>query len=403
MSKLFEPLTVGSMSLNHRIVLAPLTRVRAEEPSLSPSRWAAEYYSQRASEGGLLITEATNINPDAVGTKSTPGIWTDEQVTGWKEVTEAVHKKSGRIVLQLWHTGRVNHSSLNSHSLLKGRGGPYSSSDVTCSDETPTYNGMEKCDQPKPLPLDMIPQLIEDYKRAARNAVAAGFDAVEVHAAHGYLLDQFIGDSANKRTDKYGGSIENRIRLTLEVVEAVVREIGAERVGIRLSPTTKTSMKFFGLSDSDPVTVYSALVKELSKFKLAYLFLSEPRWDPSSAASPEEDKGMALPTVNGETYRALWKGVLMGAGGFTPKTAKQALENGTYDLIAFGRWFISNPDLPDRIRTGAPLTVYNRDTFYAPTAEGYTDYPTIDNAKDSTYRLIDQDKIGQSLSDLKKN
>eukprot|EP00659_Diplonema_papillatum_P003714 gene3714-5772_t len=352
MTKLFTAIQVGEFTLKHRVALAPLTRCRASEPSLGPSKLAAEYYSQRATDGGLVISEATSISPDALGYASTPGIWTTQQVDEWKPVTEAVKAKGGVFFCQLWHVGRVSHPSFKSHPLLTSRTGPFSSSDLPAPGLAMTYEGMKPHEPPVPLTIDGIKRTVSEYVQAAKNAIAAGFSGVEVHSAHGYLLDQFVLDGVNKRTDQYGGSIENRIRFSLEVLEAVCKAVGPQRVAVRLSPITKDSFTFFGATDSNPVEVYSAFVAALNQFNLAYVLISEPRVDIRADVDPLDDKGFSTPLINGERYRKIYKGTLMGAGGFTPKSAKEAVDEGIYDMIAFGRWFISNPDLPARLQSG---------------------------------------------------
>jgi len=404
---LFTPLEAGELKLKHRVVLAPLTRMRAAEPSLAPSDLAVEYYRQRASEGGLLISEATLISMEGNGTPSAPGIFTEEQVAGWRRVTEAVHAKGGMIMCQLWHQGRVAHPSFADHPLAKKLGGPKPSASagavgITNSKGKPgktmTYKGPKPHAVPRPFELEEIPRLVDDYRRAARNAMRAGFDGVEVHSAHGYLIDQFLCDGVNNRTDAYGGSIPNRIRLLLEVTEACVAVWGPGRVAVRLSPLSKGSMTYYGTTTTDPLEIYSAAVSALNRFPLAYLLLTEPRWSGRHDGNIDKDPSFGMDLVNGDVYRKLYKGTLMGSSGFTPASAARAVEGGTYDVIAFGRWFISNPDLPEKIRSGAPLSRYNRATFYSPGPEGYTDYPRGTSTK---YPPIEQSKIGVNLKSAK--
>eukprot|EP01062_Namystynia_karyoxenos_P008583 TRINITY_DN13020_c0_g2_i1.p1 TRINITY_DN13020_c0_g2~~TRINITY_DN13020_c0_g2_i1.p1 ORF type:complete len:445 (+),score=151.07 TRINITY_DN13020_c0_g2_i1:80-1336(+) len=408
MPALFSPVSVGPYQLEHRVVLAPLTRTRAAEPSLAPRDMNVEYYAQRASKGGLLIGEATLISPEGLGVPHAPGIWTADQVAGWRRVTEAVHAKGARIFCQLWHQGRVCHQSFAEHPLAQAPGaslpgvGP---SPVIMKGKATTYGGREMYTEPcRELRTDEIPRLVEDYRHAARQALAAGFDGVELHAAHGYLIDQFLCDGTNKRTDRYGGSIENRCRLLFEVMEALCAVAGPGKVACRLSPTTKGSMSYYQCSDSNPEALYAHAVAGLNRFPVAYLLISEPRWLLSEAQrgpTPEADKSFAAPLTNAPVYRKLFRGLLIGAGGFTPEGAQRAVASGDYDLVAFGRWFISNPDLPARLRSGGPLTVYDRPTFYTYGSEGYTDYPDAVGSYGARgkYRTVSQAAIGANLSE----
>lgn len=413
--------TPDAMTLKHRVVLAPLTRNRATEPGLCPHAAQVEYYSQRASPGGLLISEAVNISPEAVGYTSTPGIWTEEQVAAWRLVTDAVHAKGGRIFCQLWHTGRVSQPSFGTHPLLRasGRSLPSVSASATAivhprtgkPGKTVTYDGVEATAVPRALhTAEIAVRLREDYREAAANAIRAGFDGCELHAAHGYLVDQFIQDGVNTgRTDQYGGSVPNRCRLLFELAEAISAEIGSHRLAVRLSPTTidpTTGIQtqyYYGTTCTDPDDVYAHAVSGLNGFNLAYLLLTEPRWSGRFDGDVTKDKGFTMPLTNAK-YRKLYTGTLIAAGGFTPATAAAAVSDGIYDLIAFGRWFIANPDLPERLRTGAQLNVYNRDTFYLPTitgggSEGYTDYPDLAGSVGvpGKYALMDQAAVGTSL------
>jgi len=387
---LTTPIKVGRMELLHRIVLAPLTRSRSKLNTLTQTPIHAEYYRQRASKGGLLISEATFISPETVGFQRSPGIFTAEQVESWKQVTQAVHEKGGYIYCQLWHIGRVAHPSFAAHALVKAQAVPtppgVSASDVPTGLPAVTYDGQTVDGAvPRALETKEIPRLIDDYRHAARCAIEAGFDGVELHGAHGYLIDQFLNDGVNKRTDQYGGSLENRARLLLEVIDALIAELGADRVACRLSPHNNDTYSYNGVKDSNPDAIYGYAIKELSKRKLAYLLLTEPRWDPKFKGDAVTDPGHQLPSVNADKFRSLYEGVLIGAGGYTPLSGLQALELGKYDLIGFGRWFISNPDIVTRIQYRQPLNIYRRETFYiwkSPEPEGidegYTDYPTFD-------------------------
>jgi N-ethylmaleimide reductase len=391
-----------------------LTRNRASEPNLCPHDLHVQYYSSRATPGGLLITEATNISPEAMGYPSVPGIWTSEQADSWKRVTNAVHVKGGKIFCQLWHVGRVAQKSYGDHPLIKNSGLPLpsvSASNIPMTHPTKgfrlpamTYKGKEECDVPRALRTDEIPRLIENYRHAARQALIAGFDGVELHAAHGYLIDQFINDGTNKRTDQYGGSIENRCRLLNEILKELCMIMGDGRVAVRLSPTTilpngKQNQMYYVASCSDPDEVYPYAVNCMNQYPLAYLLLTEPRWSGRDDGNPSTDTGFSKPLSN-QKYRKIYKGTLMAAGGFTPVTAAKAIEEGTYDLVAFGRWFISNPDLVEKIRNGNDLTVYERDTFYQSTFEGggelgYTDYPVL-GEKMGRFTTMKQDVLGAS-------
>lgn len=332
--------------------MAPLTRNRAGAGNV-PQPLNVEYYSQRAG-AGLIITEASQISDMAVGYPGTPGIHTPEQVVGWRTVTDAVHRKNGLIFIQLWHVGRISHSSL-----LPGNAQPVAPSAIRPNGEAFTMNGLVPFDTPRALETDEIPGIVADYVQAAKNAMAAGFDGVEIHAANGYLIDQFLRDGSNKRTDRYGGSLENRLRLLKEVTEAVVKEIGANKVGVRLSPENT----FNDITDSDPQNTFNAVADLLSGYGLLYLHVVEGDF------------------VSGEAkldYRELkkrFKGVYMANGGYDLERSLKSLERGDADLISIGKLFLANPDLVERFRKGAPLNEPVQATFYGGGAEGYTDYP----------------------------
>jgi N-ethylmaleimide reductase len=366
---LFTPLSIGPYELSHRVVMAPLTRMRAGQPGNVPRPLNVEYYRQRASKGGLIIAEGTQISPSGQGMPATPGIHSPEQIAGWRQVTDAVHAKGGLIVLQLWHVGRISHSSHQPGGAL-----PVAPSAIAAAGNAFTAS-FERVpfETPRALETAEIPALVESYATAARNAEAAGFDGVEIHGANGYLLEQFLQSRTNRRTDAYGGSIENRARLVIEVASAVAGVWGPERVGIRLSP--------FGIAndsgEADPMPLYSHVIRELAKLRLGYLHLIEPR---ASGAGQAEVDHKDVPSA-AELFRPMWPNVLIAAGNFTADTAEAAVAEGKADAIAFGRLFIANPDLPERLRRGAPLTPYNRATFYGGEAEGYIDYPTLDEAE----------------------
>ena len=362
-NSLFSPLAIGPLRLAHRVVMAPLTRMRATIPGEFPNEMNAEYYEQRATEGGLIIAEASQIVPGGRPAPSTPGIHSEEQVAGWTEIVRRVHAKGGSIFLQLWHVGRLSHSSYQPDGSM-----PVAPSAVVAAGKTRTLTGdVVEREVPRAMSSEDISQLIQDYTHAARNAKAAGFDGVEVHAANGYLLEQFLQTRTNQRTDQYGGSIENRCRLVLEVTAAVAEVFGSERVGIRLSP--------FGIAndsgEDSPETLYRQLIQALDKMDLAYLHLIEPR---ASGAGQAEVDHKDVPSA-ANMYRTDWSGVLITAGNFRGDSATEVIADGDADAVAFGRLFISNPDLPERLRTGHELTPYDRSTFYTQGETGYTDYP----------------------------
>lgn len=358
--KLLEPFQLGPYQLKNRMVMAPLTRNRAGEGNV-PQAMHVEYYRQRVS-AGLIITEATQISPQGQGYPLTPGIHSPEQIAGWQAVNQAVHEQGGVIFQQLWHVGRVSHPSLQPNGAL-----PVAPSAIAPAGDASTFSGPQPFVVPRALTLDEIPSIIADYRQAAKNALEAGFDGVEVHGANGYLLDQFLHDGSNHRTDAYGGPVENRARLLLEVVAAVVEVWGSDRVGVRLSP----SGEFGSMADSDLKGLFTYVVQALNPFNLCYLHLVEPRVHGNVDA---EDPDMALSTAY---FRTIYQGTLMGAGGYNRETGEAVLQAGEADLIAYGRWFISNPDLPQRFALNAPLTPYDRDTFYGGDEHGYTDYPFL--------------------------
>lgn len=361
---LFSPLRLGRYELAHRIVMPPLTRMRAGAGSV-PNEYADEYYGQRATKGGFVVAEATQATPYGQGYPGTPGIYSPQQVAAWRKVTDAVHAKGGIIFLQIWHVGRSSHSSLQPGGVL-----PVAPSAIAITGLqafTPEWKPVDY-ETPRVLELDEVPGIVETFRQGARNAMDAGFDGVEVHGANGYLLEQFLHDSSNKRTDVYGGSIENRARLLLEVTQAVIEVWGADRVGVRLSPFGT----YNDVGDSDPIKLYSYVLTELDKLDVAYLSLIEAR----SAA------GMDVQTPRATTeLRPFWPKPLIVAGGFTKETAEEAIGEGRADAVAFGRYFIANPDLVERFRLGAPLNDYDRKTFYGGSAPGYVDYPFLEETR----------------------
>lgn len=353
---LLSPVKVGAYELPNRLVMAPLTRNRAGDGYV-PQPLNVTYYSQRAS-AGLIVTEATQVSPQGMGYASTPGIYSAEQVEGWRNITEAVHQRGGRIFLQLWHVGRISHPSLQPNGEL-----PVAPSAIAAEGEAMTYQGMQPFVTPRALETEEIPGIVEQYRQGAKNALSAGFDGVEIHGANGYLLDQFLQDGTNHRTDEYGGSIENRARLMLEVTEAVTQVWGADRVGIRLSP----SGTFNSMSDSDPRALFTYVVSELNRFGLAYLHVIEPRLD------KEDDPG----NIGARYFRSIYQGIIVTAGGYDRSSGNAVIASGDADLVAYGRLFIANPDLPERFAIDAPLNEPDRSTFYGGDERGYTDYPAL--------------------------
>jgi N-ethylmaleimide reductase len=365
---LFSPLKVGPYQLGHRLMMAPLTRLRAERPSLAPRPLNAEYYAQRTTPGGLIIAEASPVIATGFGNPGVPGIYSEAQIKGWRAVVDAVHAKGGVIFLQLWHVGRVSHSSFQPGGAL-----PVAPSAVAISADYKTMTADGKgaaYETPRTLETSEVAGVVEAFRQAARNAMAAGFDGVEVHGANGYLIEQFMQSRSNQRTDQYGGSIENRVRFLMEVTEAVVEVWGANRVGVRLSPYGVAN----GSGEVEPMPLYTYAIQSLDALGLAYLHFIEPR---SSGAGRAEVNHQNVPSAM-VLFRPVWKGVLISAGGFTGESAEAAIADGHADAIAFGRIFISNPDLPRRLQHGYPLSPYNRATFYAGEEKGYTDYPAYD-------------------------
>ena len=359
---LLTPFKLGSYTLQNRIVLAPLTRNRTVADNV-PNALMALYYEQRAT-AGLLISEATQVSPQGLGYPNTPGIHSPEQIEGWKLITNAVHAKGGKIFLQLWHVGRISHPDLQPNGEL-----PVAPSAIAPEGEVATYTGMKPYVTPRALELAEIPEIIEQYRLGAKNALEAGFDGVEVHSANGYLLDQFLQDNTNHRTDIYGGSLENRARLLMEVMEAVVDVWGSDRVGVRLSP----SGTFGSMYDSNRAATFGYVVKELNRFNLAYLHLVAPRVEGFGSAEDQPDLGA-------DFFRPIFNGTIITAGGYSFETGNAAIASGHADLVAFGRLYIANPDLPERFATNAPLNTPDRTTFYGGDAKGYTDYPTLQDS-----------------------
>ncbi|MET4593417.1 MULTISPECIES: alkene reductase [unclassified Sphingomonas] len=360
MPSLFDPITLGAVDAPNRILMAPLTRGRSDKDAV-PSDLMIDYYTQRAS-AGLIISEATGISREGLGWPFAPGLWTQAQVDAWKPVTESVHAAGGRIIAQLWHMGRQVHSSVIG-------GQPVSSSATKTEGQAHTFEGKKDFEVARPLELDEIPRLLEDYELATKNALAAGFDGVQIHAANGYLIDQFLRDNANSRTDEYGGSIENRIRLLREVAERVISVAGADRTSVRLSPNGDSQ----GVDDSNPEPLFTAAAKALSDLGIAFLELREP--------GPDGTFGKTDVPKLSPAIRKVFKGVLVVNSDYdTLEKAQAELDTGVADAISFGRTFIANPDLPERLRTGAPLAQDNPKTWYSQGPEGYIDYPALETA-----------------------
>ncbi|MDJ0899561.1 MAG: alkene reductase [Xenococcus sp. MO_188.B8] len=357
---LFSSFQLGSLSLPHRIIMAPLTRMRAGAGNV-PQPINAQYYAQRAS-AALIISEATQISPQGVGYPYTPGIHSSEQIAGWKLVTQAVHDRGGLIFLQLWHVGRVSHPSLQPNGAL-----PVAPSAIAPEGMAATYEGEKPFVVPRALETAEIPEIVEQYRQAAQNAMKAGFDGVEIHSANGYLLDEFLQDGSNQRSDRYGGSIANRARFLIEVTEAVTSVWGGDRVGVRLSP----SSTFMSMQDSNPQALFGYVGKELNRFSLAYLHIVEPRIQGDKNIE-DDSNGLGV-----KFFRPIFQGTLITAGGYTRDMGNSVLASGNADLVAYGRLFIANPDLPERFKLDASLNPYDRSTFYTQKEQGYIDYPTL--------------------------
>jgi N-ethylmaleimide reductase len=351
---LHSPVQVGPYTLRNRMVMAPMTRNRAVEGNV-PSELAVTYYAQRAS-AGLIVTEGTQVSPQGIGYPGTPGIHAEEQIAGWRRVTDAVHERGGRVFAQLWHVGRISHPLLQ-----PGGAPPVAPSALAAEGQTFTSEGPKPFGVPRALELDEIPGVVEQFAHGARSALASGFDGVEIHGANGYLVDQFLRDGSNHRTDAYGGPVENRARFLLEVTAAVAGIWGADRVGVRLSPTGS----FNSMSDSDPAATFGHAARELDRFGLAYLHVVEP-----VARTPE----MPAPVAPG--LRSLFHGPFILNGGYDLATGNAAVAAGEADLISFGVLFLANPDLPERFAAGTALNSPDRNTFYQGGEKGYIDYPT---------------------------
>jgi 2,4-dienoyl-CoA reductase-like NADH-dependent reductase (Old Yellow Enzyme family) len=357
MPSLFDPIQLGAIAAPNRVLMAPLTRGRSTRDHV-PTPLMIEYYRERAS-AGLIITEATGISRQGLGWPYAPGIWNDEQVAAWKPIVAAVHAAGGRIICQIWHMGRLVHDS------FLGGQAPVSSSDTTAPAHAHTYDGNQPYSKARALRLDEIPGLLDDYRTATTNALAAGFDGVQIHAANGYLIDQFLRDNCNVRTDAYGGSIDHRVRLLSEVTEAVIGVAGADRTAVRLSPNGEVQ----GVNDSNPEPLFTAAAAALSDLGIAFLELREPR--------PGSSFGMPDHPPIAPSIRRVFQPKLVLNSDYDGASAQAALDSGVADAIAFGRPFIANPDLPHRLREHLALNAPDVATFYTHDAKGYTDYPAV--------------------------
>jgi N-ethylmaleimide reductase len=357
MSDLFSPIRLGPYELPNRVVMAPMTRNRAG-PGEVPTALMATYYAQRAS-AGLIISEGTQISPQGQGYPGTPGIFSDAQVAAWRQVTAAVHAAGGRIFCQLWHVGRVSHPLLQPGGAL-----PVAPTALAPAGQLWTPDGMRPFVTPRTLATEEMAGLVADYRKAGANALAAGFDGLELHAANGYLIDQFLRDGSNRRIDRYGGSVANRVRLLIEVTETLIALAGRDRVGVRLSPTNP----FNDMADSHPAALFGHAAEELDRLRCAYLHIVEP--GPTDPVAKGE-----LP--DGKFFRARWRGPLMLNKGYDVERANAVIAEGTADLVSFAALFLANPDLPERLRRGGPFNPPDRKTFYGGDAKGYTDYPAL--------------------------
>jgi N-ethylmaleimide reductase len=356
---LFTPVQLGPYTLANRIVMAPMTRNRAGEGNV-PTPLNVKYYKQRAT-AGLIVTEATQVSPQGVGYPATPGVHSSEQIDGWRQVTDAVHSSGGRIFLQLWHVGRISHPSLQPDGAL-----PVAPSAIAPVGEAMTYTGGQPFVTPRALETEEIPGVVEQFRQGAANALAAGFDGVEIHGAFGYLLDQFLQDGTNQRSDRYGGSKENRARFLLEVTDAVCSVWGGNRVGIKLSP----SNTYNDIRDSNPKATFGYVIDALNQFNLGYIHIMEP--------TPADIRHGGTP-IPAAYFRNIYPGTLIFNAGYDKEKANHAIASGEADLVSFGTLFIANPDLPERFRLDATLNEPDRSTFYGGHEKGYTDYPFMNS------------------------
>lgn len=361
---LLQPIIVGDLELKNRVWMAPMTRSRAANAENKPFEIHADYYRQRAS-AGLIISEGSQISKIAVGYINTPGIYSAEQVEGWKKVTEAVHEEGGHIFIQLWHVGRISHPDFHNGEL------PLAPSAINPVAKSYTPQGFKDTVTPKEMTLEDIKQTIEDFKNGAKNAMEAGFDGVEIHSSNGYLLHQFFNATSNTRTDEYGGSIENRAKILFEVIDAIKEVMPENRIGLRLNPSLNG---VFGMeADEETIPTFDYIISKLNDYKLAYLHLSEPFTDVS--AIPYLESHIA------KRYRPIYKGTLVINSSFDQEKGNKVIEDGLADAVAFGKPFISNPDLVERFAENAELAAWDTDTFYTPGEKGFTDYPAFEEAK----------------------
>lgn len=353
---LFSPIKIGNYTFKNRIFMAPMTRCRSVQNNV-PNELMATYYGQRAS-AGLIISEGTQISTQGIGYPCTPGIHTDEQVQGWKKVTQTVHEKDGKIFLQLWHVGRISHSAYHGGEL------PVAPSAIKPSGEIYTFEGMKEFETPRALTVEEIKEIVKEYATGAKNAIEAGFDGVEIHAANGYLLDQFLRDGTNIREDEYGGSIENRSRFLFDVIKAVIAEIGADKTGLRLSP----SGTFNDMRDSDPQKHFTYICEKLNAFDLAYLHIID---------ALDGDIRHGANVVELSLLRDAYEGILITNGGYDKERGNAVIQNYQADAVAFGVLFLANPDLPERFKTNAGFNEADPNTFYTQDEKGYIDYPVM--------------------------
>jgi N-ethylmaleimide reductase len=362
---LLEPIKLGDLELKNRVIMAPMTRSRADNEHNAPTEIHSKYYSQRAS-AGLIISEGSQISSDAVGYVNTAGIYKPEQIEGWKKVTDAVHEEGGKILIQLWHVGRMSHPDF--HDGKK----PVAPSAINPNAQSYTYEGFKDTVEPRALTTAEVKQVVQDFKKAAKNAVDAGFDGIEIHSSNGYLIHQFFNKSSNKREDEYGGSIENRSRILFEILEAVKVFFPENRIGVRLNPSLHG---LFGMeADEETIPTFEYIVKKLNDYDLAYLHLSEPFTDIS-------DVDFLVQNI-AEHFRPLYKGNLMINGGFDQESGNKVIDEGHADMVSYGKLFISNPDLPIRFEKNAELLDWDNDTFYVPGEKGYTDYPKLEEQEE---------------------
>jgi N-ethylmaleimide reductase len=361
---LLQPIIVGDLKLKNRVWMAPMTRSRAANAENKPFEIHADYYRQRASSG-LIITEGSQISKIAVGYINTPGIYSQEQVEGWKEVTKAVHEDGGHIFIQLWHVGRISHPDFHNGDL------PVAPSAINPGEKSYTSEGFKDTVTPKEMTLEDIKQTIEDFKNGAKNAMEAGFDGIEIHSSNGYLLHQFFNATSNTRTDEYGGSIENRSKILFEIIDAIKEVMPENRIGLRLNPSLNG---VFGMeADEETIPTFDYIISKLNDYKLAYLHLSEPFTDVSSI--PYLESHIA------KRYRPMYKGTLVINSGFDQEKGNKVIEDGLADAVAFGKPFISNPDLVERFAENVKLAAWDTETFYTPGEKGFTDYPAFEEAK----------------------